>query len=142
MLKIIITEIRILKKDIFIYCFVLLIIYSLVVSLLSFSQAALKQVNEIIDTQTNGIQFELKITNPDENVLEILKTKNAYNIRYCFLNDTRLFSAPLLTAAQNEAAVSGSVIPLLTKKIPSGCNPMCSILRGFCSLSIQLLHWA
>lgn len=115
MIKIIFSEIRVLKKDILLYWFVLMIIYSLIVSLLSFSRMALAQVNEIIDTQTKEIQFELKVTNPDEDLLEILKTKDAYNINYCFLNETRLLSNPVLAFAQKEVAVSGNVIPILPK---------------------------
>lgn len=115
MIKIIFSEIRVLKKDILLYWFVLMIIYSLIVSLLSFSRMALAQVNEIIDTQTKEIQFELKVTNPDEELLEILKTKDAYNINYCFLNETRLLSNPVLAFAQKEVAVSGNVIPILPK---------------------------
>ena len=74
MIKIYLSELKNLKKDIFLYLLVLSILYSIIIAMVSFSKITLDGINKTINDATQGIDFEVKISNPDNDIKKHIRT--------------------------------------------------------------------
>lgn len=111
MIKLFRCELRTLKKDIILYCIVLIFIYSMITCLISFAKSALTDADNVIKENTQGISYSIKVTNPDEELASYFNDYDFHNISCCFINENRIFTNPLINGkAVAESFMGDSVV--------------------------------
>lgn len=109
MIKIYLSELKNLKKDIFLYLIVLSILYSMIIALVSFAKVTLDDIDKTIKDNTKGIAFEIKISNPDDRLKKYLTKNNCQDISYVYLQENNIISAPIINDYSKNGSLKGKI---------------------------------
>ena len=110
MIKIYLSELKNLKKDIFLYLLVLSILYSIIIAMVSFSKIALDDINTTINNSTRGIDFEVKISNPDNDIKKYIENNYGHDISYFYLQESNVTSSPVINNSLKEEHLEGVIL--------------------------------
>ncbi len=109
MIKIYLSEIRNLKKELFLYLIVLSILYSMIIAMVSFAKVALDDIDKTIKDNTKGIDFEVKISDPDSNLIKYLVKNGCHDISYLYLQESNVISSSVINDSFKEEHLKGKV---------------------------------
>ena len=141
MIKVFRYELRTLKKDIILYCIVLIFIYSMITCLISFAKSALADADKVIKENTQGISYSIKVTNPNEELASCFNDYDFHNISYSFINENRIFTNPLINGkAVAESFMGDSVVFNLPEDSKSFTMSINDIKNDYIFLSKSTAH--
>lgn len=122
MIKIYLSELKNLKKDIFLYLIVLSILYSMIIALVSFAKVALDDIDKTIKDNTKGIDFEIKISDPDSKLKKYLVKNDCQDILYVYLQENNIISAPTINDYSRNNSLRGRIFCKSPKNISINYN--------------------